>query len=652
MRQERTRWPVIVGIALCVLALCVSVLMQSEGYLGMLDGDIAADLLLARRQADTGSLIQMDWLYSTEVRIFSPNLFYALAFSLGAGFKWARIIGNTLGLLLVMASCVFALRKAKVSWPVSLCASAMLGVTTGPIYAYAMSMGGFYLCHCILGFAAAGLWIAAGEGGGGKKKSLIRAGIFACFCMMLGFFSVRYVLCFVCPMVVVAAIDVLLAPHMSHSLRDRHLRLGSVTLAGFVACVMGYVASGVIMPHLFTSGVGSADTFTFGPIAGDAISGMLFTILADFLKLLGWRGEVPVFSLSGMVNVCVGGVLVLGVLMTVRVYRALSWQERDQRLQKRLLQYAFAAIAVNLLCFLFIQGTYLNRYLVLAVIFLVPAVAIVISREKSMRLRIVFALLLCGQLGLGGVQMLWDAYRTEPQAEMEHKEMMDAAAFLMEEGYTHGYGNFWTVRVVEELTEGKLTFAGVNLMETEEGAPSPVSLEMIRWLEPDGASHVDACDEKVFLLLSPEESERLAPWLDLANAGLIYENAAYRAYGMESSQALHSSAMFLQMKLENARYEDGVFEMDAHARMRVPTGYREAGSYALTFDCEGQPAQDSLVQVYTTKNFKMIAEQQIVPGANKLSFDMPQEDKYFMILITSGEAQGMKMTMPQILKEK
>ena len=222
----------------------------------------------------------------------------------------------------------------------------------------------------------------------------------------------------------------------------------------------------------------------------------------------------------------------------------------------------------------------------------------------------------------------------------------------MEEDYTLGYGNFWTVRVVEELTEGRLAFAGVNLIDTEEGAASPVSLEMIRWLEPDGVSHMDACDDKVFLLLSPEESEKLSPWLAMAEAELIYENDAYRAYGMESSQELHGNAMFLQMKLENARYENGVFEMDANARMRVPTGYREAGTYALTFDCEGQTAQDSKVQVYTTKHFKVIAEQQLQSGSNELRFELPEEDKYFMILFTSGEAQGLRIAMPQIFKGK
>ena len=383
-------------------------------------------------------------------------------------------------------------------------------------------------------------------------------------------------------------------------------------------------------------------------MTGETLSGLLFTILADFMKLLGWRGNVPVFSLSGMVNVCVGGVLALGVLMTVRVYRSLSYQDRDQRLQKRLLEYAFAALGVNLLCFLFIEGTYLNRYLVLPAIFLVPAAAVVLMRERSMRLRIVFALLLCGQLGLGGVQMLRDAYRTEPQAELNQADMMDAAAFLMDAGYTHGYGNFWTVRMIEELTEGRLTFAGIDLVQTEEGAACPISIDMIRWLEPDGASHIDACEDKVFLLLSPEESGRLEPWLALSGAELIYENPAFRAYGLESSQELHSQAMFLRMKLENAWYTDGVYHMDAHGRMRVPTGYREAGSYVLTFDCAGEPAKESKVQAYATSGFRVIAEQEIVQGKNELRFDLESDDKYFMILFTSAEAQGLEIVKPRL----
>lgn len=57
--------------------------------------------------------------------------------------------------------------------------------------------------------------------------------------------------------------------------------------------------------------------------------------------------------------------------------------------------------------------------------------------------------------------------------------MMEAADYLTENGYTHGYGTFWNVRVMQERTQGALTFTGVAPVETEEGAVSSVSLDPI-----------------------------------------------------------------------------------------------------------------------------------------------------------------------------
>jgi len=339
-------------------------------------------------------------------------------------------------------------------------------------------------------------------------------------------------------------------------------------------------------------------------------------------------------------------------MMTVRVYRALDTKEKTGRRHKRMMEYAFWAFMVNLFCFVFIKGTYLNRYLVTAVLFFVPVLTIVVSREKNLRLRLSFLFCLTLMLGVGGFNMLVNTRAQHESAKARNADVLDAASFLMEEGYTLGYGNFWMVRVVEELTEGRLTFAGIDFAETEEGAASPIAPSMIRWLEPDYVSHLDACNDKVFLLLSHADDEKLAPWLDLAEAELIYENAGFKAFSMESSQALHSDAMFLKMKLENARYEDGVFHMDAHARMRVPAGYREDGHYVISFDCEGEPAQDSRIQVFTTKNFKLTAEQTIMQGANAFRFELPEDDKYFMVLFTSGEAEGLSLTIPEIRKEK
>ena len=115
--------------------------------------------------------------------------------------------------------------------------------------------------------------------------------------------------------------------------------------------------------------------------------------------------------------------------------------------------------------------------------------------------------------------------------------MMDTAQYLMDHDYTHGYGTFWHVRVMQERTQGALTFTGVTPCETEAGAVSPNALGFMRWGEMSSMSDLDVCPEKTFLLLTREEQELVAPWIEHVGAPLMYENNTYLVYGFESSQA-------------------------------------------------------------------------------------------------------------------
>ena len=458
--------------------------------------------------------------------------------------------------------------------------------------------------------------------------------------LLLGFLSVRYVLCFVCPMVAAALLDVLLAKQPCGR-QDERVRFACVTLVGFATCLLGFVASEVILPRLFVSGVGSASSFTFNPLDGAAVCQMLFTVFADFLKLLGWRGGVALFSLPGVVNLCVAGTVFLGMAMVVRTYRALDAGEETQLAQKRMIRLAAAAFFVNLFCFVWIEGTYLNRYLILAVILFVPVVPILVQRERNGWLRGAFLVLLCVQLGLSGVVLLTDTRSQEKAAQARSADMMDAAAFLQEEGYTHGYGTFWNVRVMQERTQGALTCTGVVPVETEEGAVAESSLDFIRWLEPDSASDLDACAQKTFLLLTREEEEQLGSWLAYAKAPVVYENDGYVVYGYDNSEQLIGSMLWGKMKLEGAVVEEDAFVLEAGGRMRVPTTWREEGNYVLTLSCEGEPTPDSMVQLYTGRGFELLAEQAITSGENEVRFSLEEDDKYFMILIKSGSADAL-----------
>ena len=114
------------GAALCVLALVFSVWLQKAGYLIYLNSDMASEVILANRQAQTHSLIQMDWLYSTEIHSIHMNLFYALAFLLTPSYEAVRIIGNTFVFVLGMAACAGLCSACGLSLGASLCTAAML----------------------------------------------------------------------------------------------------------------------------------------------------------------------------------------------------------------------------------------------------------------------------------------------------------------------------------------------------------------------------------------------------------------------------------------------------------------------------------------------------------------------------------------------
>ena len=639
--MRRSKRGIALGAALCVLTLVVSVLLQKAGYLIYLNSDMASEIILANRQAQTHSLVQMDWLYSTEIHSVHMNLFYALAFVFTPSYEAARIIGNTLVFVMGMAACAGLCSACGLSLGASLCAAAMLPLAASTVYAENMTVCGYYILHLVFGFWGAALWLKAA-----RQRRKRNTAAFAAICLVEGLCSVRYVLCFLCPMVVVAGLDWLLSSGR-RTLRDTHTRFLGVTLAGFALGVLGYAASEVVYPRLFVSGVGGAGSFVFNPLDGPAMGQTLWTVFADFLKLIGWRGGAALFSPEGAANLLIAAVLVLGMIATRRVYAGLNPEDEREWTGRRVMQYAAAAFFVNLFCFVFVQGTYLNRYLILAVIFFVPVLAVVLHGLEKGRLRSLLLLAVCAQLALSSGMMLRDAKSAEPHAQERGADMMEAADYLTENGYTHGYGTFWNVRVMQERTQGALTFTGVAPVETEEGAVSSVSLDPIRWLEPDDYSDLDICPERTFLLLTRAEEEQLAPWLAMTGAPKIHENDTYAIYGFGSSMEICGDMLLGKMKLENAVFADGTYMISPEGRMRVPTSWREKGTYTLRVNCEGE---GGTVQAFATRGFEVIGEAKLAPGENSVRFTLEDDDKYFMLLIRSGENE-IRLTNLELLKE-
>ncbi|MCR4706556.1 MAG: hypothetical protein K5746_01285, partial [Clostridiales bacterium] len=256
------------------------------------------------------------------------------------------------------------------------------------------------------------------------------------------------------------------------------------------------------------------------------------------------------------------------------------------------------------------------------------------------------------ELLLSGAVLARSTQEQERANEIRGADLMDAGNWLLSEGYSAGYGTFWNVRVLEERTEGKLTFTGIVPAETEEGAPVPFAPSFIRWLEPDERSRTDHVPGKTFLLLTREEEKQLSGWLGFAGAVLLHENGTFAIYGMESGEALVSSMLFGRAKLTDGEYADGTWRLNAGGRLRIPTSWLDKGKYEVAFSC-GLPAEDARIRAYHTASFACLEEQPLLAGENRFSFTLPEDDKYFMLLIEagSGEAVLSDLTLATIENE-
>lgn len=616
---------IVLALVLCLISLAFSIVLQKSGYLTYLNGDMSSEMILARRQVDTGSLVQMDWQYSTEIHSIHMNLFYALAFFFTSSWKMARIIGNTLVFIIGMGTLVYLCRTLRLRWFASIMTAALLPVTAGTLYAANMTIGGYYIIHLPFAFGLAALWLRTNE----KKLVIIP---FLLLCFLEGFLSVRYVLCFIGPIMLVGIFEALQYEGKIH-LSPFVIK----TMAGGFACVVGYGVAEWLTPRLFVSGVGAASSFAFNPLDGPDMVRTISTVFADFLKLLGWRGGEKLLSGPGVVDCCIVAVLALGSFMLKHSISQMKTETEETVIHMRMMKCALWAMLLNLFCFVFLRGAYLNRYLVVAALYLIPILPVIIRYENRMALKSAFILLLVVHLSLASVVFLKNTRAEEIGAVDRSADLVEVGQWLRTEGYEKGYGTHWNIRILEEYTEGALEFSGFFMSENEEGAICSISADFSHWLEPVERSTLDWSPDRTFLMLTKDETAELEDFLLLTKAPCIFENATYNVFGFENSDALVSKTLLAKAKLENAAWDNGQVIFKPNGRFRIPSTQREKGKYVISFTVSGKPSDSSLLGIYHTSAYDLLTEQQLVVGENEISFELPSDDPYWIVLIRSGE---------------
>ncbi len=637
--MKREKCALIAALILLLLSFAVSVILQKTGYLPYLNSDMASETILANRQYRTHSLVQMDWIYSTEIHSIHMNLLYAIAFLFTDQYAVARIIGNTIGFALAALSFCYLGKKLHFRGWQSLLLSCMLPVAASAVYAQNFTIGGYYIIHLPLAYLLAALWLDATENG---KRPLIYI-IFLLVCMLEGFLSVRYVLCFICPLMFCALLH--FASKENGMMPDLFERK---TTLGFAACVAGYAASEFITPRLFSSGVGAADSFLFRPLNGQEILSTLLTVGTDFLKVMGWHEGVKLFSMAGLLNLSIIGILLLGSMM---LFGVLKKRESLSANERNMIFLALSAFAINLVVFLSLSGTYLNRYLIVALIYFVPLLGVLLRNESRKNLVGILVLLLVFQMGTGSILLFKETKVQEKDALDSDYLVTDVIDFLTGEGYQHGYGSYWHARVMEERASGKITFTGVRIEKTEDGAVTPVAPEFIRWLEPEDASSLDIYPSNTFYLVTKEEEIQLKPWLTFTQAPLLFQNDLFSVYGFNSSTAFCNAMLIGKMKLTDASVQDLEYTVEPGGRMRIPTSWREKGHYVLYIHCLKTPDTGACVKSFVTSHFELLSEKELHAGDNQLAIDVSHDDKYFMLLIENKGNTPLIIRNMHLVKE-
>ena len=261
--------------------------------------------------------------------------------------------------------------------------------------------------------------------------------------------------------------------------------------------------------------------------------GTIQQALGGLARLMGYSERSVLLSAHGLVSV---GALLLPAAAAVLLARTLKAARENQSdvLRFGALTLAMSA-AITALSFVLLEGLYLNRYWIPLMTLGAPVMAACLTGETNAPLRRGCALLFAG--------VVLTASAMQITSTMKHPEITDVqrerAAFLQESGLTFGYATFWNANVITELTNGEVEAVGISIAQNEKGQGVPCVSE---WLEAQENRRMERPDERVFMLLTEAESERLDDFLKKSGAQARCTRDGMTAYEIESQRIFFETA--------------------------------------------------------------------------------------------------------------
>ena len=486
---------------------------------GLLDSDMASEMVLSRLLANEGRLVTDNWYYSTEIRILSIQLVFTPLFKIISGWRKVRIIGTAL-LYLFMAGASFLVCKSvkKTKWfPfLDLC---ILIPLADQYYSFVHRCA-IYIPFIVISFTAFSLWFLFVNTKGKKRFIfLVLSFVLAVFSCMGGG---RELLVFYLPLLICGAIlfgmDFYSKRKIDvHSLYNQLLFASIVSMAGAIA---GFLINSKYL----------VNKYSFVPWDNielcDFRLDIFLLVIQNYLNSFGFVGG----PLDGIRFIKAATAFILLILTVFCIIYGIRNRKKVSEEYFITSVYTLIAFVVFTMFYSFTTMAYTIRYNIPVMIFAFVPLTLYMAHVKqtSGRLNVIVpAISLTVLMTVSGVITL-NEYKKD-YVDFSVAECLDA---LSDEGFTAGYSEFWLANKVTELSEGEIEMHCFGGFYSDAEMYYMTSINSPhRWLEEVDLENRRP-EGRVMIFLTTGQYDNCL-WHDAMADYLVYSSDDYKVFGFD-----------------------------------------------------------------------------------------------------------------------
>lgn len=480
----------------------------------ILNSDISAELVLAKKLADSNRIFTTDWFYSTEIRVFYTQIVSLFLFKFIDSWNLVRTLMNFIFYVVLLWSYLFAVKPLKLKKRSVYLSSLFLFIPFSIQYLYIVHIGNSYIPHFIIVFVCVGLLARLTEQ---KNKWLLL--LFAVCSFYAGVCGIRFAVVYAIPVVLTAIMKIVIdngcGKGTLFSKEAWKSPLIGITFIGFFTFAAGLLVNVFILARLAV--VGETNDLLMTILNDSGIITRLDNTITGFLNLFGYYDFDKLTSMNGIAS------LAAVVIFAALVFMCIALVKRYTKLTdmgKYFLLVFLTALFTNTFLFVFVAGTYVPRYYIPMLVLIVPCIALFLDSAEIMKYDFykLVAVFLVAAMNISGIAACRWCVKTDL-----NEPFKEVVSFLEENNLNFGLTTFWNTGVPNELSDGRIETVTVREDDIT---------QMYTWLTSKEYLHSETWKSskgnEIFFLLDDDIYEMFQELSMVMDGEIIYEENGYK----------------------------------------------------------------------------------------------------------------------------